>query len=38
MVEKLGIAKLPSLVEFKRGKIARSEFVQDGESAKKFLS
>ncbi|HDQ93076.1 MAG TPA: thioredoxin-disulfide reductase [Synergistetes bacterium] len=38
MMEKLGIKKLPSLVEFKRGKIARSEIAKDAESAKKFLS
>ncbi len=38
IVEKLGIGKLPSLVEFKGGKITRSEFAQDAESVKKFLS
>ncbi|MDO9509460.1 MAG: thioredoxin-disulfide reductase [Thermovirgaceae bacterium] len=38
MVEKLGIGDLPALVEFKKGRISRSEVVSDLDSARKFLS
>ncbi|NLO57054.1 MAG: thioredoxin-disulfide reductase, partial [Thermovirga sp.] len=38
MVEKLGIAKLPAMVEFRKGKIQRSQQVESMEEAVKFLS
>lgn len=38
MVEKLGIKELPVLVEFKKGKIVRSDVIRNAGEAKKFLS
>ncbi len=38
MVEKLGIAKLPAMVEFRKGKIQRSQQVRSMEEAVKFLT
>ncbi|GAB6280723.1 MAG: thioredoxin-disulfide reductase [Thermovirga sp.] len=38
IVEKLGIGELPALVEFRRGRISRSEVIHDAGEAEKFLS
>ncbi len=38
IVEKLGIGELPALVEFRKGRISRSEIIHNTEAAKKFLS